>query len=56
LESTKNKIFSAEQGAILSAIYATMGDPRRKVIATDSLSTLLAASDKKVTKNKKETN
>jgi ribonuclease HI len=49
----KNKIFSAEQGAILSAIYATMVDPQRKVIATDSLSTLLAASDKKVTKNPK---
>jgi ribonuclease HI len=30
-----------------------MGDPRRKLIATDSLSTLLVASDKKVTKSPK---
>jgi hypothetical protein len=49
----QNTIFSAEQGAISSIIHATMGDPRRIVIATDSLSTLLAASDKKVTKNPK---
>jgi hypothetical protein len=49
----QNTIFSTEQGAILSAIYATMGDPGIKVIATDSLRTLLAASDKKFTKNPK---
>jgi ribonuclease HI len=30
-----------------------MGDPGRKIIATDSLNTLLAASSKKVTKNLK---
>jgi hypothetical protein len=29
------------------------GDPGRKLIATDSLSILIAASDKKVTKNPK---
>jgi hypothetical protein len=47
------KEYDAEQDAILSAIYATMEDPGRKLIATNSLSTLLAASDKKVTKNPK---
>jgi hypothetical protein len=49
----QNTIFSAEQDATLSTIYATMGDPERKLIATNSLSTLIAASDKKVTKNPK---
>jgi hypothetical protein len=34
---------------IITAIYSTKKDARKKVIATDSLSTPIAASDKKQT-------
>jgi hypothetical protein len=46
----QNKIFSTEQSAIITAIHSTIKEPGRKLIATDSLSTLVAASDKKDTK------
>jgi hypothetical protein len=43
----------AEQSAIITAIHSTMKDFEKKIIATVSLSTLIAASDKKETKNPK---
>jgi hypothetical protein len=49
----QNTIYSADQPAIITAIQFTMKEPGEKVIATDSLNTLTAASDKKDTKNPK---
>jgi hypothetical protein len=49
----QNTIFSAKQSAIVTAIHSTIKEPERKLIATDFLSTLVAASDKKDTKNPK---
>jgi hypothetical protein len=49
----KNIIYSAEQSAIITAIHSTMKEPGKKVITTDSLGILVAASDKKNTKNPK---
>jgi hypothetical protein len=46
----QNTIFSAEQSAIMTAIHSTIKESGIKLIATDSLSTLVAASDKKYTK------
>jgi hypothetical protein len=45
--------FSAEQSAIITVLYTTMRDSENKLIATDSLSKLIAAMDKKETKNPK---
>jgi hypothetical protein len=47
----QNTIFSAEQSAIIAAIHSTIKEPGRKLFATDFLSTLVATSDKKDTKN-----
>jgi hypothetical protein len=47
----QNTIISAEQSAIITAIHSTIKEPRRKLIATKSLSTFVAALDKKNTKN-----
>jgi ribonuclease HI len=49
----ENTIFSAEKSAVLTAIHSTIKEPGRKLIATDSLSTLVATSGKKDTKNPK---
>jgi hypothetical protein len=49
----QNTIYSAEQSAIITVIHYTMKEAGKKVIATDSQSTLIAASDKKDTKNPK---
>jgi hypothetical protein len=49
----QNTINSAEQSAIITAIHSTIKEPGRKLIATDSLSTLVTASDKKNMKNPK---
>jgi ribonuclease HI len=52
----QNTIFSADQSAIITAIiHSTMKKTGRKLIATDSLSisTMVAASDKKDTKKPK---
>jgi hypothetical protein len=48
----QNTIYIADQSAIITAIYSTKKDARKKVIATDSLSTPIAASDKKQTMQK----
>jgi hypothetical protein len=45
--------FSAEQSAIITVLYTTMRDPRNKLIATDSLSKLILAMDKKKRKTQK---
>jgi ribonuclease HI len=49
----QNTIYSAEQLAIITAIHSTMKEPWKKVIATDSLCTLIAASYKKDTNKPK---
>jgi hypothetical protein len=48
----QNTIYSAEQSAITTAMYSTIKNARKKVIATDSWSTLIAASDKKQTRQR----
>jgi ribonuclease HI len=49
---SQTTIFSAEQEAIIKAIYISKGK-RATVIATDSLSTMLAVKGTKWTKNPK---
>jgi hypothetical protein len=51
----QNTIYSAEQSAIITAIHFTMKEPGKKVSATDLLSILIAASDKKDRNNQKTT-
>jgi hypothetical protein len=49
----QNSIYSAEQSAIINAIYSTASYNRKRVIITDSLSTIIAVSDRKRSKNPK---
>jgi hypothetical protein len=48
-----NSIYSAEQSAIINAIYITWKIEGPKVIIMDSLSTMTAVLDRKRTKNSK---
>jgi hypothetical protein len=45
----QNSIYSAEQLAIINAIYNTWKKEGPKMIITDSLSTMMAVSDRKRT-------
>jgi hypothetical protein len=47
----QNSIYSAEQSAIIYAIYSTASYNQKRVIVTDSLSTIIAVSDRKRSKN-----
>jgi hypothetical protein len=49
----QNTIFSAAQSAKQTAIHSTINEPGRKLIETDFLSTLVAASGKKDEKKQK---
>jgi hypothetical protein len=49
----QNLIYSAEQSAIISAIYFTAKYKQKKVIITDSLSRMMAVSDRQRSKNPK---
>jgi hypothetical protein len=50
----QNSIYSAEQSAIINAIYSTASYNQKRVIITDSLSTIIAVvSDRKRSKNPK---
>jgi ribonuclease HI len=49
----QNSIYSAEQSAIINAIYSTVSYNQKRVIITDSLSTIKAVSDRKRSKNPK---
>jgi ribonuclease HI len=49
----QNSIYSAEQSAVINAIYSTKSK-EETVIITDSLSTMIAVSDRKRTKNLKK--
>jgi ribonuclease HI len=46
-------MYSSEQSAIMNAIYSTASYNQKRVIITDSLSTILAVSDRKRSKNPK---
>jgi ribonuclease HI len=48
---TQNSIYSAEKSALLNAIYSTASYNQKGVIITDSLSTIIAVSDRKSSKN-----
>jgi hypothetical protein len=50
---TQNSICSAEQSAIINAIYSTTNYNQKRVIITDSLSTIIAVSVGKRSKNPK---
>jgi hypothetical protein len=49
----QNSIYSAEQSTIINAIYSTANYKQKRVIITDSLSTIIAVSDSKKSKNPK---
>jgi ribonuclease HI len=49
----QNLIYSAEQSPIINAIYSTWKKEEPEVTITESLSTMIAVSDKKRTKNSK---
>jgi hypothetical protein len=49
----QNLIYSAEQSAIINAFYSTASYNQNRVIITDSLSTIIAVSDRKRSKNPK---
>jgi hypothetical protein len=49
----QNSIYSAEQSAIINALYSTATYNQKRVIITDSLSTIMAVSDRKRSKNPK---
>jgi ribonuclease HI len=49
----QNLIYSAEQSAIINAIYSTAIYNQKRMIITDSLSTIIAVSDRKRSKNPK---
>jgi hypothetical protein len=46
-----NSIYSAEQSDIINAIYSTANCNQKRVIITDSLSTIIAVFDRKRSKN-----
>jgi ribonuclease HI len=50
---SQNSIYSAEHSAIINAIYSTASYNQKPVIITDSLSTIIAVSDRKRSKNPK---
>jgi dsRNA-specific ribonuclease len=49
----QNSIYSAEQSAIINAIYSTVDYNQKRVIITNLLITIIAVSDKKRSKNRK---
>jgi hypothetical protein len=49
----QNSISSAEQSAIINAIYSTASYNQKRVLIADSLSTIIAVSDRKRSKNRK---
>jgi hypothetical protein len=49
----QNSIYSAEQSAITNAIYSTASYNQKPVIITNSLSTIIAVSNRKRFKNQK---
>jgi hypothetical protein len=52
-EFPQNSIYSAEQSAIINAIYSTANYNQKRVIITDSLSTIMAVSDRKSPRTQK---
>jgi hypothetical protein len=49
----QNSIYSAEQSAIINAFYFTVNYNQKRVIITVSLSTIMAVSERKRSKNPK---
>jgi hypothetical protein len=49
----QNSIYSPERSAIINAFYSTANYNQKRVITTDSLSTIMAVSDRKRSQNPK---